>query len=85
MITLGYTLEDMISSLQKIGYEVKKEKVTEYIGYNCNEQEVERDVYNCYYKGDRINLFDWKFGTGRLEMVFELEVKNRILGLFNSY
>jgi hypothetical protein len=82
MITLGYTTETMIKCLQKIGYEVKKEKVNEYVGYNGQEQEVERSVYNCYYKGERIDLWDYLYGTRRLEMVFEQEVRNKIERLF---
>lgn len=79
MITLGYTLEDMISSLQKIGYEIKKETEIETVGCHPVSYDVERSVYNCYYKGDRINTFDWKYGTDRLQMIFELEFRKRAL------
>jgi hypothetical protein len=84
MITLGYTTEDMISSLQRIGYEVKFEKENTYVTYFNHEQPIEKAVYNCYYKGNRMDMFDWKFGTGRLEMVFEQEIRKRILSLFKD-
>jgi hypothetical protein len=83
MITLVYNLQEMTSALEKIGYTIKLEKEMETVSYYHNQtDEVERNVYNCYYRGERINLFDRQFGAKRVEAVFEQELRKRVLSLF---
>jgi hypothetical protein len=84
MIKLTFTLQEMISALERIGYTVKNETEIEIVNYYNTDQEVERNVYNLYYKGQIITdqLFPHWFGTKRLEWVFEREVQKRILQLF---
>lgn len=82
MITLNYSKDDMIRLLTRVGYEVKKETDVKYYGYNGNEQPIELAVYNCYYKGTRMDMFDWLYGLERLEKVFEQEFRKRAESIF---
>jgi hypothetical protein len=83
MIKLSYSKDEMIAALKKIGYEVKEETEIEMIrGYYEQVDEQPRKVLNCYYKGNRIDLWDYLYGTQRLENVFEMEVRKKIYKLF---
>lgn len=83
MIKLAYSLQEMISALEKVGYTIKKETEVETVSYYQEQtQDVEQSVYNVYYKGNRIDLWDYLYGSKRLEAVFEQEVRKHILSLF---
>jgi hypothetical protein len=83
-MTLIFTFEEMLKSLEKIGYECRMEEEIETIDYNGHEQHKAFKVWNCYYKGNLMTElgFDRLGGTQRLERVFKYEVSKRILGLF---
>jgi hypothetical protein len=84
MTKLTFTIQEMITALQKIGYEAKYEDEVEIINYYHSEQEVPRKVWNLYRNGELVtdSLFSRWYGTRRLEWVFEREVQKRILELF---
>jgi hypothetical protein len=82
MIKLNFTKDEMITTLQKIGYEVKKEETTVTRRYYHTVEDISVYVYNVYYKGVRIDLWDYLYGTDRLTNVFEQEVRKRVLSLF---
>jgi len=83
-MNISFSLVEMTSALEKIGYTIKLEKEVEVVHDYHSETEVERNVYNVYYRGEKITemMFGYMWGTKRLEWVFEKEVHKRILGLF---
>lgn len=83
MITLVYDKDEMISALIKAGYEVRKEKEVQAVRtYHDQTQDVEHVVWNVYWKGERIELWDYFYGMKRVEAIFEQELRKRIIGLF---
>lgn len=83
MITLVYDKDEMISALIKAGYEVRKEKEVQTVRtYHDQTEDVEQSVYNVYYKGTRIDLWDHFYGLKRVQYVFEQELRKKIISLF---
>jgi len=79
---LTFTAEEMISSLKKMGYEVKEEKELETRTYYHHQvQEIERNVWNVYYNGEKFAQHAG-YGFNRLEFVFKQELSKKLLNLF---
>jgi hypothetical protein len=78
-MNLNFNTEQMITSLTKLGYEVRDETVT--IEDKYTKEDVAHKVYNIYLHGE--NSCPWgALGTYRLEYVFNREMERKLLNLF---
>lgn len=81
-MNIHFTFKEQVQALERIGYEIRHEE--EAVGedrYGRPSTESFK-VYNCYYLGHRIDVFDNYHGVRRVEMTFERELHKRMLGLF---
>jgi len=83
-MTLQFTLSEMISALERIGYTIKEEQEIEHINHPGFTEERPYKVYNCYYRGNLMTDigFERLGGVQRIERVFRYEVQKKILRLF---
>lgn len=84
MIKLTFTTVEIKEALVRAGYEIRHEEETveTYDRYFREDKAEKVMVWNAYYRGNRIDVFDAHFGFKRIELIFEREVQKRILGLF---
>jgi hypothetical protein len=81
-MNLAFSQKEIIDSLHKIGYEIRHDTETVTEDKYGRDSTEEIKVYNAYYLGNRIDVFDAYWGFKRVQMTFEREVHKRILGLF---
>ena len=78
-MNIAFTFKEQVEALEKIGYKIKHEEET------ITEDKYGRDstetvkVYNTYYLGNRIDVFDAYYGFKRVSMTFERELHKRLL------
>lgn len=94
MITLNYTLKEMMSALEKIGYDIKAEYLEPdwYELRNAREDypvvldsASKHRTYMVYFAGECVTCgtkFARLYGYERLQEIFQLELRKRVLGLF---
>lgn len=86
MIHLNFTIKEMTDALERVGYTVKLEKVTDTrFGrqYDLDGEELFRDTYMVYYGNQCITSgakFENMFDVSRLEEIFTIELKKRLVG-----
>jgi hypothetical protein len=79
---MTFSKQEMISALERLGYEIKVE--TESVveePYKNYEEKREYNVYNVYKDGVKYCEYSG-YGLRRVQVVFETELKKRILHLF---
>lgn len=77
---MTFTPEDMITSLKKVGYEIREEYLIRETGQIYNTEE-KLKVYNVYLHGN--NMCEWGAAwMYRVEWVFNRELEKRLLKLF---
>lgn len=81
---LQFSFQDMLTALEKIGYECKLEEEVEVIDFPGGSEERPFKVWNAYCKGNKMTDagFDRLGGTQRIERIFKMELTKRILNLF---
>lgn len=84
MKSLTFSLQEMIQSLEKIGYTIKQDKeVVTFRTYHDQTEDKEVNIYNAYYLDDPKPMCTHAgHGTRRIEAAFEFELKNKLLKLF---
>jgi hypothetical protein len=83
-MTLNFSIQDMVQCLTKIGYTIKQETETITVNtYHDNTEEVEINVFNCYYLDDIKPAAPWAgAGYRRVQYVFEQELHKKLINLF---
>lgn len=78
-VTLYFTPQEMIESLERIGYTIRDEEVVEQVHRGHYFEEVRVRSSSVFRDGELVMPH---FGTKQVEFIFERELKARILGLF---
>jgi hypothetical protein len=78
-VTLYFTPDEMIESLERIGYTVRTEEVMEQIHRGNYFEECKTRVQLVFREGE---LVAPHLGRKQVEFIFERELKARMLGLF---
>lgn len=81
-MNISFTLTEMSESLERLGYTIKLEKEIQSVSvYHNAFEEVERNVYKVYFKGNEIKCDG--YGTSRIEYVFNKELHKKLLKLMS--
>lgn len=83
-MSIHFHFTEMVTTLQKLGYEVKKEKEIYYENYNDNKVDREHWVWLVYKYGVDVRepWMDRLSGTEVVQYIFESEIRRKILSLF---
>lgn len=84
---MTFSWYEMVSSLERLGYEIREEIIEHEIHHNGLQTEVAKyKCYQVYYRGQLMTGegFEGRYGPQRVEAVFRDELKKRMLNLFKS-
>lgn len=84
---MTFTSDEMVSALERIGYEVRQEEEEREFQYNGSQAAEVKTylVYNVYLSGVPMSKEFWMEGMGgykRVQWIFEHELNKRVLSLF---
>jgi hypothetical protein len=82
---LQFSFNEMMSALERAGYECRLEDEVEIRDYPGGREEHRPfKVWNIFYKGNKMTEAGWERlgGTQRVERVFRMELQKKLLNLF---
>ncbi len=79
--TLFFTFSEMVEALERIGYVIKEESITEQVHRGTYFEDKTYKLFNVYLD-DKL-MAEWAgYYTSRVQWVFKEELQKRMLGLF---